>query len=113
VELRLEASHDFLWVEWTTFPPAVQLSEASYGFLAPCGSRPSICLDCLAFRVGSYFLVIPFKQSFITISRAFLRVYTRFLMCSLGSREWEKFFIVLDFTLIQHVICRDDIMLFH
>jgi len=34
VELRLEANHDFLWVEWTTYPPAVRLSEASYGFLA-------------------------------------------------------------------------------
>jgi hypothetical protein len=48
-------------------------------------------------RVGLYFL-IPFKQCFITISRVFLRVYTRFLSYVLsGSREWEKFFIVLDF----------------
>jgi hypothetical protein len=52
----------------------------------------------LLVRVGLYFLMIPFKQCFITISRAFLRVYTRFLSYVLsGSREWEKFFIVLNF----------------
>ena len=82
-------------------PPAVQLSEASYGFLAALQvlGLPH-AWTVLLVRVGLYFLMTPFKQCFITISRAFLRVYTRFLSYVLsGSREWEKFFIVLDILL--------------
>ncbi len=81
--------------------PAVQLSEATRGSTCcPTGLRPSTRLDCLALRGGLYFSMLSSKQCFITISRAFLRVYTRFLSYVLsGSREWEKLFIVLDFLL--------------